>query len=116
MQLQKEAKVKVYIYEFPVRLSHVFLFFSQIHSFFGLHTLIFCLIAIMHSLTALTIFLSFTSNALASAILQRALPVCVADNCLRAVTGTQPGQTQTATNRIGDCSSFMIKTVTPDTV
>ncbi|KAK0099572.1 hypothetical protein ONS95_013531 [Cadophora gregata] len=43
-------------------------------------------------------------------IFQRAK--CNADNCLRAVTGTQPGQTQTRVDRKGDCSSFFQPTTT----
>jgi len=41
---------------------------------------------------------------------------CNADNCLRAVTGTRPGQTQTRVDRKADCSSFLQPTVTPDAV
>ncbi|KAH7314088.1 hypothetical protein BKA65DRAFT_115685 [Rhexocercosporidium sp. MPI-PUGE-AT-0058] len=38
---------------------------------------------------------------------------CNADNCARAVTGTQKGQTQTIVDRRADCSSFMQATVGP---
>lgn len=63
------------------------------------------------------ILLAFASTTFAwSHLFERAPPGCIADNCLRALTGTQPGQKQTTTDRAGDCTKYLAKTVTPDTV
>ncbi len=44
-------------------------------------------------------------------VFQRA--ACNANNCLREVSGTDPGVKPARTQRISDCSSFMAVTVTP---
>ncbi len=71
----------------------------------------------MVSFSSVILLASSVSSALAwSHLFERAPPGCLADNCLRAITGTEPGQKQTTADRVGDCSSSMVKTVTPDTV
>lgn len=39
--------------------------------------------------------------------------VCNANNCLRQVSGTDPGIKPARTSRLADCSSFQKVTVTP---
>lgn len=85
----------------------VFLICSYILSTETLNNLIFIL-NIMKSF-----FLVFTlAVGSLSAVLERA--ACNADNCARAVTGTRYSSAVQASHT-ADCSSFMVRTVTPAT-
>jgi len=63
----------------------------------------------MTSFKYLAVLLGCTAAVFGSEFDRRA--ACNADNCLVALTGKHPGQTQTAADRTGDCSSFFLATV-----
>ena len=63
--------------------------------------------------SSIILFLYAAQTVLGAALNQRA--ACDADNCARAVTGTQAGPSQVTKAR-SDCSSFLRDTVTPAAV
>ena len=63
--------------------------------------------------SSVILFLYAAQTVLGGTLNQRA--ACNADNCARAVTGTQAGPSQVTKAR-ADCSSFLLDTVTPAAV